>query len=225
MKKTKLLSCAMLMCMAVSLTACGSEENKESNIMSDFTATKQEETMTETTTETTTEETTEAITEDRTEADTADATDETGTEDIQEFTNSGGNYVLKLDNYTSFIETTSESNVNNEDGLEVCHYNTYITIQRYGREMTDMTIDEFIDYVDNHSMDEYILRENDLELSNSAIINSKIQYMEMDYEGTIFYAYVFFLETDEGLYHILLTGGEKDIFEHYIYFINDMEFK
>ena len=65
-----------------------------------------------------------------------------GTNDeMQIFSNQDNSYVLKLDNYVKFRETTAISNVNNKDGLEVNYGDNYITIQRF----------EYTTYNDNFS--------------------------------------------------------------------------
>lgn len=154
--------------------------------------------------------------------DSADGT----ADETQIFSNQDNNYVLKLDNYVKFRETTAISNVNNKDGLEVNYGDNYITIQRFEYATYNDDLSEFIKFVESTNNLAQINRVKDsTKIDNPAVQQYEISYLSADSGGKEFVGYLIYLKTENGMYKMLISGSDKKLIEHYKTFVNDMEFK
>ena len=150
-----------------------------------------------------------------------------GTNDeMQIFSNQDNSYVLKLDNYVKFRETTAISNVNNKDGLEVNYGDNYITIQRFEYTTYNDNFSEFIKFIEStNNLASFNLVKDSTKIDNPEVQQYEISYLSLVSGGKEFVGYLIYLKTDNGMYKMLISGSDKKLIEHYKMFVNDMEFK
>lgn len=144
------------------------------------------------------------------------------TSKIQSFSNQGSTYTLNLDSYVTFSDSTSRSDVNNKDGLEVNYSDTYITIQRFPSDSFHDDFSSFLKFIkENTSMGSIEVKDYDLAIGNDAVTDYEASYLS----ASGFTGYLIYMRTNNGMYKLLISGNDKDIVEHYKEFVNDMEFK
>ena len=143
------------------------------------------------------------------------------------YSNSGGTYTLVVDNYVEFVETTTNPtcNVNNEDGLELNYGDVFITIQRFPKVDGGITdLEDFYTYLNGDSFLSMVVAEDEINISNAAVVESKNQTLEMKSGNAVFVGYVIYFKTDEGFYKALISGSDLEVVEHYKNFVDNMTF-
>ncbi|MCM1286942.1 MAG: hypothetical protein NC240_01440 [Clostridium sp.] len=154
--------------------------------------------------------------------DSASGTSKGGTSKIQTFSNQGNTYTLKLDSYVTFSDSTSRSDVNNEDGLEVNYSDVYITIQRFPSAAYQDNFSSFVKFIkEMTNMGSINVQNSDLVIQNDAVTDYDVSYVS----ASGFVGYLIYMRTDNGMYKLLISGSDKDVVEHYKTFVNDMEFR
>lgn len=206
----------------ISLTGCSDSSGGNTEVETTAVATTEATTTEEITTEVTT---TEAIT---TEIDTTEADDaESKDTELVSYSNEGNNYTLYVDNYVSFVETTTDptSGVNNKDGLELNYGDTYITIQRFSANNIFFSdVQGFRDYLGDENILPYIVSEDTEIIKNDAVIEWKNQIIRMKNGNTVFVGYLYYFQTEEGFYKATISGSDLELLEHYKNFVDNMTF-